>query len=178
MVYADRDRLMQVFINLLSNAAKFADPDARPRPGRRPRTYSGGYLVEVTDNGEGVEPQDQQIIFEKFAKARDRNTGRPSGSGLGLTISRHIVEHHGGRIWVDSPPGKGATFSVFLPGVGDARAARRRPRPTSRARSRRGGAACPRRHPRLRLRRLRHAVRRRLGGGRLPRRARAARPTG
>ena len=113
-VYADRDRLMQVFINLLSNAAKFADPE-RGRVRVVGRDDDGGYLVEVSDNGEGVGPQDQQIIFEKFAKARDRNTGRPSGSGLGLTISRHIVEHHGGRIWVRSPPGEGATFCVFLP---------------------------------------------------------------
>jgi len=73
----------------------------------------------VTDNGEGIGTQDQQIIFEKFAKASHRNTGRPSGSGLGLTISRHIVEHHGGRIWVRSPPGQGATFCVFLPGIGE-----------------------------------------------------------
>jgi signal transduction histidine kinase len=118
MVHADRDRLMQVFINLLSNAAKFADPQ-HGHVRVSGRNHGGGYLVEVTDNGEGVRPQDQQIIFEKFAKARDRNTGRPSGSGLGLTISRHIVEHHDGRIWVVSPPGKGATFSVFLPGVGE-----------------------------------------------------------
>ncbi len=113
-VHADRDRLMQVFINLLSNAAKFADPDhGRVRISGRPT--EGGYLVEVSDNGEGVGPQDQQMIFEKFAKARHRNTGRPSGSGLGLTISRHIIEHHSGRIWLHSPKGKGATFCVFLP---------------------------------------------------------------
>ena len=118
MVHADRDRLMQVFINLLSNAAKFADP-GHGHVRVAGKNHSGGYLFEVSDNGEGVRPQDQQIIFEKFAKARDRNTGRPSGSGLGLTISRHIVEHHGGRIWVRSPPGQGATFSVFLPGVGE-----------------------------------------------------------
>jgi Na+/proline symporter/nitrogen-specific signal transduction histidine kinase len=115
-VHADRDRMMQVFINLLSNAAKFADP-GHGHVRVAGRNHDGGYLVEVTDNGEGVKPQDQQIIFEKFAKAHNRNTGRPSGSGLGLAISRHIVEHHGGRIWVTSPPGKGATFSVFLPGV-------------------------------------------------------------
>ena len=113
-VSADRDRLMQVFINLLSNAAKFADPD-RGRVEVKGRAVGGDYVVEVTDNGEGVSAQDRQIIFEKFAKARDRNTGRPSGSGLGLTISRHIVEHHGGRIWLDSPAGVGATFCVSLP---------------------------------------------------------------
>ncbi len=114
VVHADRDRVMQVFINLLSNAAKFADPE-RGEVRVMGRDADGGYLVEVTDNGEGVGAQDQQIIFEKFAKARDRNTGRPSGSGLGLTISRHIVEHHGGRIWVRSPKGEGATFCVLLP---------------------------------------------------------------
>jgi signal transduction histidine kinase len=113
-VMADRDRLMQVFINLLSNAAKFADP-TRGKVRVSGRAAEGGYLVEVSDNGEGVREEDQQIIFEKFAKARERNSGRPSGSGLGLTISRHIVEHHGGRIAVRSRYGHGATFSVFLP---------------------------------------------------------------
>lgn len=113
-VHVDRDRVMQVFINLLSNAAKFADP-TRGEVRVVGHDTEGGYLVEVSDNGEGVGTQDRQIIFEKFAKARDRNTGRPSGSGLGLTISRYIVEHHGGRIWLRSTEGEGATFCVFLP---------------------------------------------------------------
>ena len=114
---ADRDRLMQVYINLLSNAAKFCDLDhGRVEVVGRPA--EGGYLVEVSDNGEGVSEQDRQIIFEKFAKARHRNTGRPSGSGLGLTISRRIVEHHHGRIWVKAEARRGATFCVFLPAAG------------------------------------------------------------
>jgi Na+/proline symporter/signal transduction histidine kinase len=113
-VRADRDRLMQVFINLLSNAAKFCDLESG-HVRVSGRAVEGGYLVEVSDNGEGVREEDQQIIFEKFAKARERNTGRPSGSGLGLTISRHIVEHHRGRITVQSRYGQGATFAVFLP---------------------------------------------------------------
>jgi len=116
---ADRDRMMQVYINLLSNAAKFCDP-VRGHVIVVGRPVADGYLVEVSDNGEGISAADQALIFEKFAKARERNTGRPSGSGLGLTISRHLVEHHGGRIWVRSTPGNGATFSVFLP---EARAA-------------------------------------------------------
>jgi signal transduction histidine kinase len=123
LVRADRDRVMQVFINLLSNAAKFADP-ARGEVRVWGHRTDRGYLVEITDNGEGVKPRDQQIIFEKFAKAQERNTGRPSGSGLGLTISRHIVEHHAGRIWVRSSVGNGATFCVLFPsaepdGLGD-----------------------------------------------------------
>ncbi len=113
-VHVDRDRVMQVFINLLSNAAKFADP-ANGAVRVAGRSTNEGYVVEVSDNGEGVRPQDEQIIFQKFAKARDRNTGRPAGSGLGLTISRHIVEHHAGRIWLRSPQGEGATFCVLLP---------------------------------------------------------------
>ncbi len=124
-VHADRDRLMQVFINLLSNAAKFAEPEGG-RVTVVGRPDDGGYLVEVTDNGEGVSPQDREMIFEKFAKARDRNTGRPSGSGLGLTISRHIVEHHGGRIWTEAPIARGATFCVFLPTVAPDTASRER----------------------------------------------------
>ncbi len=119
-LFADRDRMIQVYINLLSNAAKFCDPE-RGQVSVVGRPVEGGYLVEISDNGEGVSAKDQAMIFEKFAKARERNTGRPSGSGLGLTISRHIVEHHRGRIWVRSEPGKGATFCVFLP-VGEAAA--------------------------------------------------------
>jgi signal transduction histidine kinase len=114
---ADRDRMMQVYINLLSNAAKFCDLD-RGRVQVVGRPADGGYLIEVSDNGEGVSEQDRQIIFEKFAKARHRNTGRPSGSGLGLTISRRIVEHHRGRIWVKPEAQRGATFCVFLPATG------------------------------------------------------------
>ena len=113
-VQADRDRVMQVFINLLSNAAKFADPTCG-QVRVRGQCTQGGYLIEIADNGEGVAPRDREIIFQKFAKARERNTGRPSGSGLGLTISRHIVEHHGGRIWVHSAEERGATFCVLLP---------------------------------------------------------------
>lgn len=113
-VHGDRDRLMQVFINLLSNAAKFADAE-RGRVSVTGVQTEQGYLAQVTDNGEGIEAHDHQIIFEKFAKAGTRNTGRPAGSGLGLTISRHIVEHHGGRIGLRSSKGNGATFFVLLP---------------------------------------------------------------
>ena len=111
---ADRDRMMQVYINLLSNAAKFCDQD-KGRVEVVGRQIEDGYIVEISDNGEGVSQQDEQLIFEKFAKARDRNTGRPSGSGLGLTISRHIVEHHQGRIWTQRQSRSGAKFCVFLP---------------------------------------------------------------
>ncbi|MGA7485796.1 MAG: sensor histidine kinase [Xanthobacteraceae bacterium] len=114
---ADRDRLMQVMINLMSNAAKFCDGRhgkvhiaGRPRP--------SGYFIAVEDNGAGIAPEDQGIIFEKFGKAKHAGTRRIPGSGLGLTISRHIVEHHGGKIWIRSAPGEGTTFCMFLPQSG------------------------------------------------------------
>ena len=113
-VVADRDRLMQVMLNLLSNAAKFS--------GRAQGkvavslAHEGGFLrVEVADNGVGISPEDQEVIFEKFRQAGDVLTGKPQGSGLGLHISRRIVEHFGGRMWVTSRPGEGACFSFTLP---------------------------------------------------------------
>ena len=71
--------------------------------------------VDVRDNGPGVAPTDQETIFEKFRQASDTLGGNPSGSGLGLPISRRIVERFGGRLWVESVPGHGATFSFVLP---------------------------------------------------------------
>jgi signal transduction histidine kinase len=114
VVNADRDRLVQVFINLLSNAAKFAPADT----GRVVVALSdaGGTLrVAVVDNGPGVRSEDQQVIFEKFRQAGDVMTDRPHGTGLGLPISRQIIEHFGGRLWVESIAGEGATFVFELP---------------------------------------------------------------
>jgi signal transduction histidine kinase len=71
--------------------------------------------VDVHDNGPGISPGDQHIIFEKFRQAGDTLTEKPQGTGLGLTISRHIIEHFNGRLWVESEIGKGATFSFTLP---------------------------------------------------------------
>jgi len=114
LVRADRDRLVQVLINLLSNAVKFVEPGA----GRvivelasDGRTVS----VRVTDNGPGIAVEDQQVIFEKFRQAGDTMTEKPQGTGLGLPISRQIIEHFGGTLRVASGPGAGATFAFDLP---------------------------------------------------------------
>jgi Na+/proline symporter/signal transduction histidine kinase len=113
-ILADRDRLMQVMLNLLSNAAKFCE--RAPGMVTVALAQQGGFLrVEVSDNGIGISPADQEFIFEKFRQAGDTLTDKPRGSGLGLYISRRIIEHFGGRMWVTSRPREGACFSFTLP---------------------------------------------------------------
>jgi signal transduction histidine kinase len=104
-INADRDRLMQVMVNLVSNAAKFCK-----QPGGvvvvTVEERDDNFYFSVADNGPGVAPG---------ARAGETLTDKPQGTGLGLTISRQIVEFFGGRIWVESVPGKGAKFSFTLP---------------------------------------------------------------
>jgi signal transduction histidine kinase len=76
---------------------------------------AGELRVAIADNGPGIEPADQALIFEKFRQAGDPMTAKPHGTGLGLPISRQIVEHFGGRLWVESNPGHGAEFVFTLP---------------------------------------------------------------
>ena len=112
-LHADRDRLLQVLINLLSNAAKFA-PRGNGRVLVRLRCDERAATVEVRDNGPGVPAEQQQLVFEKFRQGGSA-TNRPQGTGLGLPISRRIVEHYGGRIWLESSAGEGACFAFELP---------------------------------------------------------------
>jgi Na+/proline symporter/nitrogen-specific signal transduction histidine kinase len=110
---ADADRLTQVLLNLLSNAAKFVPPGLG-RVEVRLTVDDRGATVEVQDNGPGVPAEQQQLVFEKFRQGGDARA-RPQGTGLGLPISRQIVEHFGGRMWLRSEPGRGATFGFWLP---------------------------------------------------------------
>ncbi len=112
-ILADRDRLIQVMLNLLSNAAKFLTPGSGHVLVRL-RRLADELEVSVVDNGPGIRPEDQQLIFEKFRQVGDTMTAKPTGTGLGLPISRRIVEHLGGRLWVESVPGQGATFRFTL----------------------------------------------------------------
>ena len=113
-VMADRDRLLQVMLNLLSNAVKFCDRE-NGRIAVRLQVLPDGLQVDVWDNGGGVAAADRETIFEKFRQVGDTLTGKPVGTGLGLPISRQIVEHFGGKLWVRSEAGQGATFSFTLP---------------------------------------------------------------
>ncbi|MFO1270029.1 MAG: HAMP domain-containing sensor histidine kinase, partial [Rubrivivax sp.] len=113
LLRADPDRLLQVVLNLLSNAAKFTPPGAG-RIALRLLVRPQGATVEVEDNGPGVPREQQQLVFEKFRQGGDGRR-RPQGPGLGLPISRQIVEHFGGRLWLVSEPGHGARFGFDLP---------------------------------------------------------------
>ena len=113
-VRGDAARLGQVVVNLVHNAVKFSpdggDVDIAVRP------TGGDIVVSIADHGVGVPASAQARIFERFYKVdRARVRGETGGTGLGLAIARHIVEQHGGRIWVESAEGIGSTFSFSLP---------------------------------------------------------------
>lgn len=119
---ADRDRLLQVLLNLLGNAAKFV-PEGSGRVTVTLRADPSAATIEVQDNGPGVPPAQQRSIFEKFRQGGDAQN-RPPGTGLGLPISRQIVEHFGGRLWLRSASGQGACFGIELPWPGGTAQAR------------------------------------------------------
>ena len=117
VVQADRDRMMQVMVNLLSNALKFA-----PADDGRVKVCADGTAsevrVSVADNGPGIQAEDKEVIFDKFrqgAATTDVLTDKPQGTGLGLPISRQIIEYFNGKLWVESVPGSGACFVFTLP---------------------------------------------------------------
>jgi hypothetical protein len=116
-VMADLDRIVQVMVNLLSNAVKFVEA-GRGRVEVALAVQDAYLRVDVRDNGPGIGPEYQEAIFDKFRQAGDPRAGKPHGSGLGLHISRRIIEHFGGRLWVASRPGEGACFSFTLPLAG------------------------------------------------------------
>ena len=111
-ITGDRDRLIQVVINLVSNAVKFTDAGTITcRAVREGDTL----VVSIIDTGLGIARTDQPKVFERFKQVGDTLTDKPKGTGLGLPICREIIEHHGGRVWVESELGHGSTFSFSLP---------------------------------------------------------------
>jgi signal transduction histidine kinase len=112
-ILGDRDRLLQVFDNLIGNALKFTESGGRVTAGVAPG--ESGVLFWVADTGRGMTPDKLVRVFDRFWQASARS-GR-LGAGIGLPITKGIVEAHGGRIWVESAPGQGSTFFFSIPVV-------------------------------------------------------------
>jgi signal transduction histidine kinase/tetratricopeptide (TPR) repeat protein len=109
----DRDAVEQAILNLLANAMKYSG-DSRIIDLRLVRA-DGQAVIEVADRGVGIEPDDQQKIFDQFYRVPTKDNDGIPGTGLGLTLVRHIAEGHGGRVTVESTPGKGSVFAIHLP---------------------------------------------------------------
>ncbi|MCX7025098.1 MAG: GAF domain-containing protein [Spirochaetes bacterium] len=112
VVAADRTRIRQVLLNLISNAAKFTN---KGRILVRARTDEFETTISVEDSGIGIEPEDIEKSFAEFVQIDSGPDRLAGGTGLGLPISKHFVEMHGGKIWATSEPGKGSIFSFTLP---------------------------------------------------------------
>ncbi|MEZ5825901.1 MAG: ATP-binding protein, partial [Geminicoccaceae bacterium] len=114
-VVGDRDRLVQLCVNLLANATKFVPAERGCVRIELFDHVNGWFEIRIDDNGPGVPRDYRSAIFEKFRQASEGLKERPKGTGLGLTISRHIVEAFGGRIWVEESDLGGASFRFTLP---------------------------------------------------------------
>ncbi|MDB9512949.1 ATP-binding protein [Kamptonema animale CS-326] len=108
----DRDKLIQVMINLLSNSIKFTDKGSVTCQAKK---IGDKIKISIIDTGMGISESDQPKVFEKFKQVGETLTDKPKGTGLGLPICKQIIEHHGGKIWVESELGKGSNFSFILP---------------------------------------------------------------
>ncbi len=111
LVMGDRDRLIQVMINLISNAVKFTDKGSVTCKAQQ---LAHTLVVTVVDTGCGIHQEDQALVFEKFKQVGDTLTEKPKGTGLGLPICKEIIEQHAGRLWVESEPSMGSAFSFSL----------------------------------------------------------------
>ena len=111
-VIGDPVRVTQILYNIAGNSVKFTDEGAVMV---RTERVGDTFQVSVVDQGIGIAPPDQPKVFEKYKQVGDTLTDRPKGTGLGLPISKEIVEYHGGRIWVESQLGEGSTFSFSIP---------------------------------------------------------------
>ncbi|MEP7183415.1 MAG: GAF domain-containing protein [Betaproteobacteria bacterium] len=112
-IVADERKLKQILLNLLSNAVKFT-PDGG-RVGVIARREPGRVVIAVRDTGIGIAPEDQDAVFEEFRQVGTDYTRKQEGTGLGLALARKFVELHGGKITLESTPGKGSTFTFWIP---------------------------------------------------------------
>jgi PAS domain S-box-containing protein len=113
----DADRVVQALVNLVGNALKFTAPGGAVRINAVPENHE--VVLSVRDEGRGIPPEELDSIFERFHQVSSADAREKGGTGLGLTITKSIVERHGGRIWVDSEIGIGSTFWFTLPLVPD-----------------------------------------------------------
>jgi signal transduction histidine kinase len=114
-VYGDRTRFTQILYNLLSNALKFTPAAGSVEVSAKPNY--GEIRFCVTDTGIGIPGEQQAAIFEDFTQVAPPGSGEKEGAGLGLAITKRLVELHGGRIWVESIPGEGSRFSFIMPAL-------------------------------------------------------------
>jgi signal transduction histidine kinase len=113
-IMADRQRVRQVLLNLLSNAIKFTTDGGRIALEAAPTNGGAAVRVAVTDNGIGIAPDDQAKLFQEFVQLDASASRKYEGTGLGLALSRRLIELHGGTIGVESEMGKGSTFWFTL----------------------------------------------------------------
>lgn len=119
---ADKEKVTHVLTNLIGNAIDFTPAGGHVWV----RAWYGAdngrpvHFIEVGDDGIGIAPEHQQLIFDEFAQVDSSASRQHHGTGLGLTIARRLVELHGGRIWIDSKPGEGSRFIFTIPSVGHA----------------------------------------------------------
>ena len=112
LVVEDHEDNRQILRDLLGNAIKFTDKGEVKIDAS---AANGTFTVAVRDTGPGIAPSDQAKIFEEFQQADNSSTRQKGGTGLGLAIAKRIIEMHGGRLWVESSPGAGSTFSFTVP---------------------------------------------------------------
>src|SRR5258708_10846510 len=109
----DKEKLKEVMINLISNATKY--PPAGGEVNLRMKMDETNLRIEVQDHGIGIPKEHQSKLFEAFYRVDSSHTASIPGTGLGLTIVKAIIEHHGGRCWFESEVGKGTTFFLLIP---------------------------------------------------------------
>jgi Na+/proline symporter/nitrogen-specific signal transduction histidine kinase len=118
LVEGNKDRLTQVFVNLCANAVKFCEADGG-QISIAITTQDGQAVVRISNNGTAIPPEQQKIIFDRFTQLQDPKLGKPKGSGLGLYISKHIVERHGGILTLVFLPNWATSFEVTMPLASD-----------------------------------------------------------